>query len=141
MTVRFFTDADGFYLGSFWDGTEPPEGAVECSEGRDGHRLVDGAWQPVAKADWVDRLKAPQPVEDWRATAMADAWQIAFVLGEARWQALVFWADGYFNTRILVAKATVIPRASDTVALMAWVLEMDDEDVDTVFRTAATIRA
>ena len=141
MTVKFFTDADGFYLGSFWDGTEPPAGAVECPEGRDGHRLASGVWQSVTEADWVVHFKPQETLEQWRAGAKADAWQIAFVLGEARWQALVAWADGYFNTRILVAKATVIPRASDTVALMAWVLGMTDTEVDEAFRAAATIRA
>ena len=34
-----------------------------------------------------------------------------------------------------------IPRASDTVAIMAWVLNMDPAEVDEVFRVAATIRA
>lgn len=101
-------------------------------------------------SSWIDPTPPPEPdreaeaqaaLESWRSTATADAWQLAFVLGETRWQALEDWADGYFNTRILVAKATVIPRASDTVALMAWVLEMTDAEVDEVFRTAATIRA
>lgn len=103
----------------------------------------------VIPSTWVDP-NPPQPdlvadaqaaLEGWRSAAYADAWQIAFVLGEARWQTLVEWAEGYFNTRILVAKATVIPRASDTVALMAWVLEMTDPEVDEVFRVAAGIRA
>jgi hypothetical protein len=106
----------------------------------------------IEASTWTDPNPAPPPerdpeaeaqaaLESWRATAAADAWQIAFILGEARWQALEDWANGYFNTRILVAKATLIPRASDTVALMAWVLGLTDAEVDAVFRQAAMIRA
>lgn len=104
----------------------------------------------VIPSTWVDPTLPPEPdpeaealaaLEAWRAGTVADAWQLAFVLGEVRWAALEAWADGYFNTRILVAKATVIPRASETVALMAWVLDMEPDEVDEVFRVAMGMRA
>jgi len=141
MNVKFYTDADGFYLGSFWDGTLPPEGAVKCDEGPDGHRLVAGEWQRVPKDEWEAHFAPPQTVEEWRATATADAWQLVAVLGAERWQAIVEWAQIDFVTATLVAKATVIPRASETVDVLAYVLGMTDTEVDDVFRAAAALRA
>ena len=141
MNVKFFTDADGFYLGSFWDEAKPPAGAVECAEGFDGHRLVDKTWVPVPKDEWLEHFAAPPTAEEWRAGATADAWQIVAVLGEARWQTIVEWAQFDFVTATLVAKATVIPRASETVDVMAYVLGLSPEEVDQVFRVASGLKA
>lgn len=104
----------------------------------------------VIPSTWADTTPPvlPDPAEvaaqslmDWRSTATAEAWQIALVLGEDQWGMLEVWADSYFNTRILVSKATNIPRISPTVSLMAWVLNYDDEQVDGIFRVAAEITA
>lgn len=144
--------SDGLHLNGKvtpWDEAQP---VIEYGERAGVSVAMDPALGhscEILPSAWVNP-NPPQPdpvaeaaaaLEAWRETASADAWQIAFVLGEEHWQALVTWADGYFNTRILVAKATVIPRASDTVELMAWVLNMKDAEVDEVFRQAATIRA
>lgn len=99
---------------------------------------------------WVDPTPPPEPdpeaetqaaLEAWRNTTVADAWQIIAVLGPARWQTIVDWAKFDFVTTILVEKATTIPRASQTVDAMAYVLDLSPEETDEVFRVAMSIKA
>jgi hypothetical protein len=149
--IRARLEDDGLHLnGQVYPWADAPtvieygeEGGLrECISLQSQHTftVIPSPWCPPAPEPDPE-AEAAAALEAWRQSGTADAWQLAFVLGEARWQALEDWAGGHFNTRILVAKATVIPRASDTVALMAWVLDMTDEEVDAVFRTAAQIRA
>lgn len=156
MTVRFFADAEGFYLGSFWDGTEPPAGAVECPEGMDGHRLVAGVWQPVTAAEWVMHFKPQETLEQWRARATAEKWQLKTVMGPQAWavvQAIeadptIILGDGagadisaqIWAVKTAIADVQTVPRVSELVEMLRYALGWSNEFADDVFRQAATVR-
>ena len=156
MTVRFFTDADGFYLGSFWDGTKSPFGSVECDEGRDGHRLVSGVWKPVTETEWAAHF-APQPtIEAWRAGATAEKWQLKTVMGPDAWAVVqgiqddptLILGDGggadisdqIWAVKTAIADVQTVPRLSELVEMLRYALMWSDEFADDIFRQAAAVR-
>jgi hypothetical protein len=156
MTVRFFTDADGFYLGSFWEGTQPPAGAVECGEGLDGHQLVLGVWQPVTQTDWAAHFKPQETLEQWRAEAKAEKWQLKTVMGPEAWavvQAIhddptIILGDGgnwdisaqIWAVKTAIADVQTVPRVSELVEMLRYALGWSNEFADDIFRQAAAVR-
>lgn len=98
----------------------------------------------------------PPPLEiDKEAVAMAellaqregwvcDRWQIITVLGEKRWQAIVQFGasdDATWGLKTVIDCAVSIPRVSQTVDLLAFILGLGDEEVDDLFRQAMTLVA
>lgn len=104
--------------------------------------FVRPAPEPLApSAEELAEIAATELAE-WRATAKADDWQIIAVLGAERWAKIVEWAATQNHaTQTLVARATTIPRASQTVELLAWLLGLGDTEVDDLFRAAMEISA
>lgn len=141
MASRYFTDADGYYLGSFWDDTPAPDGAIECEEAGFGLRKVGKKWVVVSEAEWREHFMT---LEERRATWVVDRWQIKAVLGEAAWTKVVEFGmapDAPWGLRVVIEDAQKIPRLSETVELLAWLLGMDAEQVDALFLAAMALRA
>lgn len=138
---RFFTDADGYYLGSFWGDTPAPDCAIECEEAGEGLRKVGKDWVQVSEAEWRDHFMT---IEERRETWVVDRWQIKAVLGAEAWAKVVEFGnapDAPWGLRVVIEDAQKIPRLSETVELLAWLLGMSDEEVDVVFKTAIELRA
>lgn len=143
--------ADGLHINGVvtpWDSA--PE-VVEYGEQAGVSTGVDpslGHTYTIIPSTWINPNSPspePQPEPDpmgavlaWRAEAFASAWQIIAVLGNDRWQVIKEWAATQnFVTQTLIEKAQIIPRDSQMVAVLGWVLGMDDTEVDEVFIAAA----
>lgn len=79
-----------------------------------------------------------------RPEMVAYRWQLMAALGEDGWaKVTAFGADPGtpWPVRAAIASAQVIPRASETVDTLAWVLGMSDEDADRLFAAAMALVA
>ena len=75
---------------------------------------------------------------------VCDRWQIITVLGEKRWQAIVQFGasdDAAWGMKTVIDCAVSIPRVSQSVDLLAFILGLGDEEVDDLFRQAMTLVA
>lgn len=101
---------------------------------------------------------APQPAppkEDTEVEALAHLlalreswtcrrWQIITVLGRDLWQAILDFAASDaapWGLKAVIEAAVDIPRVSQTVDLLAYILGLSDDDVDAYFRAAMELRA
>lgn len=79
-----------------------------------------------------------------RETWVCDRWQIITVLGGERWAAIMAFAnadDAPWGLRTVIENAQIIPRVSQTVDLLAFILGVPDDEVDGIFRQAIALRA
>ena len=103
------------------------------------HQWIDGEWSYVApaapsEAELLTAERAGMVVSRFQARA---ALLQAGLLAQA--EAAVASADAM--TQIAWADAVEFRRNSPTIATLAGVLQLSPEDLDTLFRTAATIEA
>ena len=90
-----------------------------------------------------------------RAAMVADKWQIVAILDleePALWQRITDWAEGRLAetepelppcdpiTRSAIRNAITIPRLSQIVDLLAWLLAWDGDRVDQLFRLSMALR-
>lgn len=78
--------------------------------------------------------------DGWRVAR----WQIKTALGRDRWQVIEDFGtakDAPWGLQTVIEDATDIPRNSQTVELLAYILGMDDTAVDAVFQTAMQLKA
>lgn len=107
----------------------------------------------VVPSVWVDP-NPPKPVdpavlaldqlEAERQGWVCDRWQIKTVLGQARWQMIVGFGTGAgapWGLQTVIEDAMTIPRASQTVDLLAYILGLSEAEVDDLFRTAMALTA
>lgn len=107
----------------------------------------------VVPTTWVDPTP-PAPVdpaalvlallEAERQSWVCDRWQIKTVLGQVRWQTIVEFgtAEGApWGLQTVIEDAVIIPRVSQTVDLLAFILGMTEDEVDDLFRTAMALVA
>ena len=146
-SVQYMT-AGGVWLCSCQEGTDPPEGAIPAPadaagfHGMEGLRWDGGAWV-------IDALDAE------RSAMVADKWQIVAILDledPALWQRITDWAEGRLAetepelplcdpiTRSAIRNAITIPRLSQIVDLLAWLLAWDGDRVDQLFRLSMALR-
>lgn len=79
-----------------------------------------------------------------RETWFCDRWQIITVLGGERWAEIMAFAnadDAPWGLRTVIENAQIIPRVSQTVDLLAFILGVPDDEVDGIFRKAIALRA
>jgi len=79
-----------------------------------------------------------------RAAWVAQRWQMIAVLGADRWQAIQDFATGPLSTwaiKAVIDNAVEIPRNSETVELLAYILGLTDDEVDDMFRRAVSLSA
>lgn len=75
---------------------------------------------------------------------VCDRWQIKTVLGRERWEVIEGFAnspDAPWGLQTVIDDAMRIPRVSQTVDLLAYILGMSDEDVDALFLISMDLRA
>ena len=127
---RFAYDpATGEYQGSFYDLVPADCGFVETAEEGWPGALWDGK-------QYVN----PPPINTERAEMRATRMQLALALGEVRWQAIMdYAATAPWNVKTVIENTVDVPRLSDTVELLAWVVNMTPEETDDLFRFAMTI--
>lgn len=97
---------------------------------------------PPAKEDPAAIAQAN--LEAQRQSWVCDRWQIKTVLGQERWETiLAFGANPYasWGLKTLIDDAMQIPRVSETVEVLAYILGLSDKEVDDLFRTAMALTA
>lgn len=97
---------------------------------------------PPKEADF--EVAAQAELAALRETWVCDRWQIKTVLGRDRWEAIEAFAagpDAPWGLQTVIADAQIIPRASQTVDLLAFILGVPDDEVDEIFRQAIALRA
>lgn len=90
------------------------------------------------EAEAIAALQAQR--EGWAV----DRWQIKTALGKDRWAAIESFGtspDAPWGLQTVIADAMVIPRVSQTIDLLAYILGWSDEDVDQLFQAAMTLYA
>jgi len=107
----------------------------------------------VIPSKWVDPTPPPEidheaeaaaQLEAQRESWVADRWQMITVLGPERWAVIESFAaapDAPWGLKAVIANAVTIPRNSQTVDLLAYILGMSDGDVDALFLTAMPLKA
>jgi hypothetical protein len=105
----------------------------------------------IVPSSWVNPNKPPEPppaplvdMQAIRAEWRAQRWQMILALGEARWAAIMAFADSPeapWGMRVIIDNAQIIPRLSETIDTLAWVLGMSDDDVDAIFTAAMALEA
>ena len=150
--------ADSFTVnGEFYDlALLPDTGAVRLEAGRviieygetGGVNWVEHVAHHI---EWTPPSTAPvgsEPevdvqgnLEVWRDRAEAYRWQLIAVLGQPAWTAIEAWADGQdFAVQSAIRNTNLIPRRSEVIDTLAWVIGMTDLQVDDLFRSAAGFR-
>lgn len=79
-----------------------------------------------------------------RAGWVVDRWQIKTVLGRDLWQVIEDFGGGEsasWGLKTVIEDATTIPRVSQTVDLLAFILGLTEGEVDELFRQAMTLTA
>lgn len=122
------------------------EGGVATCQLTDAHAVwiiqPDLPPPPPTVVDPVAAARAD--LEAQRATWVAQRWQLIAVLGEARWQAITAFAAGDLSTwgmKAAIDYAVDIPRNSQTVDLLAFILGLSETEADDIFRQAMALFA
>ncbi len=141
--------------------TMPPEGLAEWgvypvtateppTHNPDTQRVAEGEPEQVAgewRQTWVVTDLSPEEIASalaqWRATAIVTRFQARAALLHAGLltsvEAAVSGADAF--TQLAWSEALNFERGSPTIAALASALGLTDEQIDGLFRTAATITA
>jgi hypothetical protein len=95
MTVRYFANASGVYLGAFGPGTTPPAGAIEVPAPADARQMwLNGAWQAAPPLRW--RVLKSTLVERMTDAELASYLALIASLPDrdrARWDAIRYVAS------------------------------------------------
>ena len=139
---------EGYWLGEFAPGDRMAECGLPAPDGgKMGQRWDSNAWvdDPKAAETAQSRLvfMAKMIAAD-RAEMAAARWQLIVSLGEERWAKVLAFRDSPDTTwamRQILDEAQYIPRVSQTVDLLAYILGMTDADADALFVNALALRA
>jgi hypothetical protein len=139
---------EGDWLGTFADGDRLAECGLPAPPGGKLGQKWDGKQWSDDKfaADRATQRLATmaQMITSQRAAMSAYRWQMIVALGQDNWAKVqafrnepeATWAMGQ-----ILDEAQYIPRISETVDLLAYVLGRDDAAVDAVFAVAMTLKA
>lgn len=116
----------------------------------------------IEPSSWVNPIPPPEPdpevvaqaaLDAWRATATAKKWQLRMLLGPTQWALVEELGNdpsailGYevtqeqaWGLKVLIADIDDVPRLSETVEMLRFVLVMSDEAADDLFRRAAALK-
>ena len=127
--IYAYDPATGEYQGPFYDVDPTARGFVVTE--------AEGWWDAI----WDGKQYVnPPPINTERAEMRATRMQLALALGEVRWQAIMdYAATAPWNVKTVIENTVDVPRLSDTVELLAWVVNMTPEETDDLFRLAMTI--
>lgn len=154
VSIQYMT-ASGDWAISCQDGTPPPSPALILApssadgfHGMDGMRWDGKAWvdDPGASARAFAVMYPAQALEQERKSMVADKWQVVAaleVLHPGCWPLVADFRQSPKCTPVLGAAidyAITLPRASESVETLAWIMDLDEFQVDEVFRLAMTIR-
>ena len=121
---------------------------AEGFHGAEGKRWTGSAWvdDPTAVAQAFALMYPEQALAQERAGMVADKWQIVAaleILEPGAWPKVATFRASPLCTPVLAAAidyAITLPRMSESVATLAWAMDLPDERVDAVFRLAMMIR-
>lgn len=143
MTVIGYMDAAGVFRESVQEGSNPRGQNLILAPDGWGHGL---RWTGTA---WVEHVD----LELSRQDMVADKWQLVAILDlmdPALWQRIEGYAAGTVDasplppcdpiTRSAIRNAITIPRLSQIVDLLAYLLGWDADEVDELFRRAMELR-
>ena len=153
-SIQYITPAGDWAI-SCQEGTPPPSPAlIEAPadaggfRGMEGMRWTGSAW--VEDAGATDRARAVMyPVEalaDERAAMVADKWQLLAALDlidPTLWPQVEAYRASPACDRVTaraIDYAVTLPRNSETIDMLAYLLGMDAGQVDDLYRLAMTIR-
>lgn len=155
MSIQYYDPVTGCWLGSYQEGTPcryleaaPAPADANGFYGCEGMRWDGMAWvdDPTA-ADQAFALMYPeQALAQERAGMVADKWQIVAaleILEPGAWPKVATFRASPLCTPVFAAAidyAITLPRMSESVATLAWAMDLPDERVDAVFRLAMMIR-
>ncbi len=148
MNYAPYMTPDGDWAGNFYADTPIPQGMVKAPDGgRYGMRWAGKDW--ASDPDSEDRvdtfIRGPDAVLLAERAAMScTRWQMIVAMGEANWAKITQYADSPdapWAMRIIISNAVDVPRLSETVDALAWVLGMAPGEVDTLFRAATAMKA
>lgn len=95
MTVRYFVNANGIYLGGFGPGVTAPAGATEVPAPADARQVwLNGAWQPAPPLRW--RVLKSTLVDRMTDTELSSYLALILTLPpreQARWDAIRYIAS------------------------------------------------
>jgi len=103
--------------------------------------------RPYIPSDEPPMPPEPTPEEAlaaWRATATCTAMQGQLALGPERWSLVEEYRDAPETTwheRVIINSASEWRRDSQNIAFFAYLLDLEDEQVDDLFRVAQGIKA
>ncbi len=118
-------------------------------------RLTQAHTVAVIPSRWADlnppkeeerdpTVEAQALLEAAREGWVCDRWQIKTLLGQERWQSIVAFGqdpNGSWGLKTLIDDAVQIPRVSETVEVLAYILGLSDAEVDGLFQKAMGLRA
>lgn len=160
MSVQYMTK-DGDWACSCHEGTPPPSVAVVPAPadadgfyGREGTRWDGKVWveDPGASARAFAVMYPDQALAHERAGMVADKWQVVAALSRLHpgaWAGVLAYRSAVDEQgkqlcdEIVAAAidyAITLPRVSQTVELLAYLLDLDAVQVDEVFRLAMAMR-
>ena len=162
MSIQYYDPVTGCWLGSYQEGTPcryleaaPAPADANGFYGCEGMRWDGMAWvdDPTASDQAVALMYPEQTLAQERTGMVADKWQIVAALDledPALWRRITDYAEGVWIdpdlppcdpiTRSAIRNAITIPRMSQIVDLLAWLLAWDTDEVDALFRRAMAIR-
>lgn len=139
--TKHFVSADGTYLGVFI-GCEPEDASAIAVPARPS---PDHVWGGAA---WEAKAVQPGPTEAelltaWRATARVSRFQARAALLSAGLldQVETAVATGDRITQLAWSDAQEFRRLSPTISILSTAMGLTDEQLDALFRDAATIEA
>jgi len=149
--IQYYDPATGVWLESCGEGTPCrfPGAAVAPADaqdfrGMDGLRWTGAAWieDEGASARAFEVMYPDQALAQERAAMVADKWQIIAAMNlidPGLWpKVLAFRASADCDpiTAAAIDYATRLPRQSETIDMLAYLLDLDPTQVDDLFRLA-----
>jgi hypothetical protein len=134
---------EGDWLGSFEEGDRLAEcGLPAPPGGRLGQRWDGSGWvdSPDAQARVSHRLEIMAGmITAQRSGMVCSRWQMLVVLGEDNWSKIIAFRDSpqcNWATKMIIDTAETIPRNSEFVDMLAYVLGFTETETDMAFTSA-----
>jgi hypothetical protein len=155
MMIKFYMTKTMDFAASCQDNTPPPDQSflpipdemLDKGEGYgtrwDGSRWVDDP-ESYARVEAVLCGTQSWFIEEQRASMTCTRWQLIVALGESKWAKILAFRDDPDCTwamRQIIDTAVTIPRVSELVDFLAYVLGLDAAAADALFTSAMSLRA
>ena len=138
---------EGDWLGTFADGDRLAECGIPAPPGgKAGQRWDGSAWAdtPDAEVRAAHRLEImAEMITSQRETLSCQRWQMLLVLGEARWAKIEAFRDSpmcNWPMRQVIDNAEYLPRVSQFVDMLAYILGLTEAETDAMFALAMAER-